>query len=188
MKATVYIAVTVDGFIAAPDGSVGFLDVYQKASEEDGDMGFSVFLSTVDLIVMGRKTWDQVVSFGEEVWPYGDRNVYIWSRQDPSQVHIPQCRKGQAKVINLSSPGEILAYASEGGHKHAYIDGGRTIQEFLRHGCVREFILTRVPLMLGSGIPLFAPNANKLELDHLNTRAYSNGLVQTHYRAKVTDP
>jgi len=70
MKASVYIALTLDGYIAKTDGSVTFLDEYQTlASKSDGDMGFSDFLSTVDLLVMGRKTWDTVISFGEEVWP-----------------------------------------------------------------------------------------------------------------------
>lgn len=93
MKTSVYIATTLDGFIAAPDGSISFLDEFQQTtSPEDGDMGFSSFLSTVDLLIMGRKTWDKVVSFGEDVWPYGDRAVWVWSRK-PESVLIPECRK-----------------------------------------------------------------------------------------------
>lgn len=182
MKATVYIATTVDGYIAAPDGSVDFLNAYQSsASAEDGDMGFSDFLGSVDLIVMGRKTWDQVVSFGEDVWPYGDRKVWIWSRRDASEVRIPVSRAEQARVVG-ATPSEILKMAEKEGCSHAYVDGGATIQEFLRRDCIQELILTRVPLLLGSGVPLFSPGANEMPLEHVKTTPYSNGLVQSHYR------
>ena len=182
MKASVFIALTLDGYIAAPDGSVDFLNDYQNsASEEDGDAGFSDFLANVDLLVMGRKTWDSVNKFGDNMWPYGDRHVWIWSRQQPSEVHIPESRRKQAKVIS-ASPADILKLAEGEGYRHAYIDGGTTIQEFLRYGCIGELILTRVPLLLGSGIPLFASNDDKLHLEHLTTKSYSNGLVQSHYR------
>lgn len=143
-------------------------------------MGFANLLNSVDLLVFGRKTWDQVLSFGEDVWPYGDRKVWIWSR-NPSEVHIPEWV--QAKAI-CASPTDILKLAEDEGYAHVYIDGGTTIQEFLQHGCVGELILTRIPLLLGSGIPLFSSDRNKLPLEHLVTRTYSNGLVQSHYRVK----
>jgi len=183
MKATVYIALTLDGYIATSDGSVDFLNHYQSsASKEDGDMGFSTFLNSVDLLIMGRKTWDQVISFGEEVWPYGDRKVWIWSREGSEEVHIPVVRRGQAEVVCMG-PTEILKKAENEGFGHAYVDGGTTIKEFLRHDCIQEFVLTRVPLLLGSGIPLFASDGkSRLELEHLTTTPYSNGLVQSHYR------
>lgn len=73
MKSSVYIATTLDGFIATSDGSISFLEEFQNTSPQDGDLGFASFLSTVDLVIMGRKTWDQVVSFGEDAWPYGPR-------------------------------------------------------------------------------------------------------------------
>eukprot|EP00571_Detonula_confervacea_P001098 CAMPEP_0172314508 /NCGR_PEP_ID=MMETSP1058-20130122/22722_1 /TAXON_ID=83371 /ORGANISM="Detonula confervacea, Strain CCMP 353" /LENGTH=186 /DNA_ID=CAMNT_0013028395 /DNA_START=139 /DNA_END=699 /DNA_ORIENTATION=- len=181
MKASVFIALTLDGFIAGKDGSVDFLNDYQSsASKEDGDMGFSNFLNSVDLLVFGRKTWDQVISFGVDVWPYGDRKVWIWSR-NPSDVHIPECIAKQAKAI-CASPPDIMKLAGDEGYQHAYIDGGTTIHEFLQHGYIQELILTRVPLLLGSGVPLFSSNTNKLPLEHLVTRSYSNGLVQSHYR------
>ena len=93
MKASVYIAINaVDGYIAEKNGSVDFLNEYQSSSSAvDGDMGFADFLDTVDLLIMGRKTFDQVVSFGDDLWPYGDRQVWIWSR-NPSSVKIPQIR------------------------------------------------------------------------------------------------
>ena len=181
MKASVYIALTLDGYIAKTDGSVTFLDEYQTlASNEDGDMGFSDFLSTVDLLVMGRKTWDTVISFGEEVWPYGDRQVWIWSTQHPSNINIPECRKKQTRVVS-SSPMEIMKEAKKEGYTKVYVDGGSTIQSFLKNECVGELILTRVPLILGNGIPLFS-STNKQPLVHIKTTTYTNGLVQSHYR------
>lgn len=130
---------------------------------------------------MGRKTWDQVISFGEEVWPYGDRMVWIWSRQDPSDVHMPEIRSKQAKVVS-ASPADMLMLAKEEGYCHAYIDGGSTIQAFIQQNCVQEFVLTRVPLLLGSGVPLFSSDTvHALELNHVTTRSFSNGLVQSHY-------
>ncbi|KAL3794380.1 hypothetical protein HJC23_012917 [Cyclotella cryptica] len=186
MKASVYIATTLDGFIASHDGSIGFLNEYQKASPEDGDMGFSSFLASVDLIVMGRKTWDQVVSFGEENWPYGKRAVWVWSRV-PESVFVPECRRGQAVVYSLS-PDRMMELAKEKGHSHIYIDGGTTIRAFHGSGFVDEYILSRLPLLLGGGIPLFensnAGNEKMAEMDHLETKSFSNGIVQSHYRVK----
>ena len=126
--------------------------------------------------------WMKVVSFGEEMWPYGDRTIWIWSQQDPSAIHIPDIRAKQANVISAAPP-DILKLAEKEGLCHAYIDGGTTIRQFLKCGCVDELILTRVPLLLGDGVPLFASGANEQKrLEHVQTTAYSNGLVQSHYR------
>mmetsp|Transcript_2594 Transcript_2594/g.4757 ORF Transcript_2594/g.4757 Transcript_2594/m.4757 type:complete len:227 (-) Transcript_2594:388-1068(-) len=188
-KATVYIAITLDGYIATSDGSVNFLNKYQSSAwTEDEDMGFSAFMYTVDLLIMGRKTWDHVISFGDEMWPYGDLPIWICSRQHPSEVNIPNSRKEQAKVVGASPP-DLLQMARMEGYHHAYVDGATTIREFVRCGCVEEFILTKVPLLLGSGISLFPPSdasnaSNALEMIHLTTKSYSNGLVQSHYRVR----
>lgn len=183
MKVSVYIATTIDGFIASPDGSVDFLDEFQQnAAPEDGDMGFTSFLSTVDLLIMGRKTWDQVVSFGEEMWPYGDRAVWIWSR-NPQLVRIPDSRKKQA-FVHCFPPMNMLQFAEEKGYNHAYVDGGSTIQEFQKAGCVDEYILSRIPVLLGGGISLFdnSGDVSIQKLDHVGTKSFSNGIVQSHYR------
>lgn len=181
-KASVYIATTVDGFIADKDGSVEFLNQYQSsASVADGDMGISEFLNSIDLLIMGRKTFDQVISFGEDLWPYGDRQVWVWSRH-PSLVKIPQIRSNNAVAVS-TSPQELLRMAQQKGYRHAYIDGGTTIQQFLQQGCIDDLVLTRVPILLGKGIPLFLETP-RLSLEHVSTYSYSNGLVQSHYRVK----
>lgn len=185
MKTSVYIATTLDGFIAASDGSISFLDEFQQnVAPEDGDMGFSEFLSTVDLLVMGRKTWDQVVSFGDDMWPYGERIIWVWSRS-PEKVVIPNCRKDQAFAYDLL-PSDIIDLAKEKGLSHLYIDGGSTIQGFQRAGLIDDYILSRMPVLLGGGIPLFDNNdAGALQkLEHLETKCFSNGIVQSHYRVK----
>ncbi|KAL7483857.1 hypothetical protein ACHAW6_009498 [Cyclotella cf. meneghiniana] len=187
MKASAYIATTLDGFIASHDGSIGFLDEYQQqADPHDGDMGFSSFLATVDLIIMGRKTWDQVVSFGEEIWPYGKRAVWVWSRI-PEDVFIPKCRGDQAFAYSLS-PERMMDLAKEKGYTHIYIDGGTTIQAFHSCGFVDEYVLSRLPILLGGGKPLFE-NSNAgsevmTKMEHLGTKSFSNGIVQSHYQVK----
>ena len=182
MKASVYIVTTVDGYIAEKDGSVDFLNQYQSsASDADGDMGFADFLNSIDLLIMGHKTFDQVISFGEDMWPYGDRQVWIWSRH-PSLVDIPRIRA--KNVVALSAePHELLRMAQQKGFRHVYVDGGTTIQQFLKQGCIDELVLTRVPLLLGDDIPLFLETP-RLSLEHMSTKSYSNGLVQSHYRVK----
>lgn len=182
MKASVYIAITVDGYIAEKNGSVDFLNEYQSsASAADGDMGFADFLDTVDLLIMGRKTFDQVVSFGDDLWPYGDRQVWVWSR-NPSSVKIPQIRLNNAVALP-GEPRNLMNLAKQKGYMHVYVDGGETIQQFLQSDCINDLVLTRVPLLLGEGVPFFS-QTNRISLQHLSTRAYSNGLVQSHYRLK----
>jgi len=181
-KASVYIATTVDGYIADKDGSVEFLNQYQSsASEADGDMGFADFLNSIDLLIMGRKTFDQVISFGDDLWPYGDRQVWIWSR-NPSVVKIPQIRSSNAVAVS-AAPNELMRIAQQKGYRHVYVDGGTTIQQFLQQDCIDDLVLTRVPLLLGEGIPLFLKTP-RLSLEHVSTKSYSNGLVQSHYLVK----
>ena len=186
MKTSVYIATTLDGFIAAPDGSISFLDEFQQTLyPEDGDMGFSSFLTTVDLLIMGRKTWDKVVSFGEDVWPYGNRAVWVWSRK-PESVLIPECRKSRCYAVGLT-PNQMIEKATEKGFQHIYIDGGRTIQEFQRSGRIDEYILSNMPVLLGAGISLFDNSGTVAiqKLDHVSTKSFSNGIVQSHYKVKT---
>jgi dihydrofolate reductase len=181
VKASVFLAISLDGYIADKDGSVEFLNAFQSSASAatDGDMGFSDFLNSIDLLIMGRKTFDQVVSFGDDQWPYGDKQVWIWSK-NPSSVHIPQIRSTNTVAVS-EAPSELMSLAQQKGYRHAYVDGGTTIQQFLQKDCIDDFILTRVPILLGEGIPLFS-GIRRLSLEHLSTKAYSNGLVQSHYR------
>jgi dihydrofolate reductase len=127
-----------------------------------------------------------VVSFGEEIWPYGERAVWVWSRI-PEDVFIPKCRRGQAFAYSLS-PERMTELAKDKGYSHIYIDGGTTIQAFRACGFVDEYVLSRLPLLLGGGKPLFE-NSNagsevRTKMEHLGTKSFSNGIVQSHYRVK----
>jgi dihydrofolate reductase len=127
---------------------------------------------------MGRKSFDKVVSFGRELWAYGDTRVIVWSRE---KVDIPEHLHLTVSYTSLC-PKELLSQLEQEGHKHAYVDGGMTIQRFLQDGLIDELQLTRVPVLLGAGIPLFSNAGRKLALEHSETKAYSNGMVTTSYR------
>eukprot|EP00522_Entomoneis_paludosa_P010776 CAMPEP_0172458786 /NCGR_PEP_ID=MMETSP1065-20121228/29304_1 /TAXON_ID=265537 /ORGANISM="Amphiprora paludosa, Strain CCMP125" /LENGTH=192 /DNA_ID=CAMNT_0013213197 /DNA_START=89 /DNA_END=667 /DNA_ORIENTATION=+ len=185
MKASVYIAATVDGFIATPDGDVGFLDEYhgapstkdepQKANKYD----FDSFMKSVDVVIFGRKSFEKVLSFGPEMWAYGKTKVVVLTRQN--SLEIPSHLKEQA-TWTAKRPQELLSQLSAEGYEHAYIDGGQTIQSFLSAKLVNQLILTRVPLLLGQGIPLFDHQSSaSIKLDHQETVDLGNGLITSCY-------
>lgn len=178
MKGSVYIATTVDGKIAGPDGDVSFLDNYQ--SSELGDMGFADFLASIDVIIMGRKSFEKVMSFGQDMWPYGTTQVMVWSRND---VEIPDYLKQTVSCSKLP-PRALFDQLKEQGRKNAYIDGGFTIQSFLNDGLINEMIITQVPLILGEGISLFGKTRRRVNLEHIKTQTYPNGLVKSSYLVK----
>ena len=177
MKGSVYIALTVDGFIATPDGNVDFLIPYQQSAEDD--MGFFAFLKRVDVIIMGRNSFEKVVSFGKDAWPYDKIPLVVWSRQG---TEIPDYCRDSVSCSSLS-PNALMSFLESKGHKHAYIDGGKTIQHFLKAKQIHNFILTRVPILLGEGIPLFE-EGDQVPLVHTKTKAYKNGLVMSYYDVK----
>lgn len=174
MKISVYIATTIDGFIAREEGDVSWLDDYDQDPGED--CGFGSFFASVDCLVMGRKTFEKVLSFGE--WPYGDKKVVVLSSND---VEIPEELSSTVECMS-GSPMEIVERLSQRGFEHLYIDGGATIRGFLAAGMVDSLILTRVPLVLGSGISLFDGLAEEIPLQHVATQSFPNGLVQDEYR------
>ena len=182
MKGSVFIATTLDGKIADPDGGVDFLNEFQEApvgEGDDADMGYSSFMASVDVIVMGRKSFDKVVSFGESLWAYGETPVVVWTRSD--SLPIPDYLKDKVTVSSLP-PNELMADLEKQGKTHAYIDGGTTIQTFLNEGMVHQMIITTVPLLLGPGINLFGDTCPAgIKVRHLNTKSYQNGLVQSTY-------
>lgn len=170
MKASVFIGTSVDGFIARPDGTFGFLP------DDPEPHGYDEFIASVDTIVIGRKTFETVLGFGPEAWPYGDKRVVVLSSNplDFSQV--------QGKVEQMGgSPADVVAQLEATGSQHLYVDGGITIQRFLRDGLIQRLIITRVPVLIGEGIPLFGTVPHDIKLRHVMTRDYPSGLVQTEY-------
>ena len=171
MKASVFIATSLDGFIARQNDSLDWLPA--GGGEEHG---YNEFIATVDAIVMGRRTFETVLTF--DSWPYGAKQVIVLTTR-PAEVVAP----GDAVCEAMSgTPEEIVTRLAERGMTHLYIDGGVTIQRFLEAGLIQRMIITRVPVILGGGIPLFGPVSRDVRLDHVGTRSYTSGLVQSEYR------
>ena len=169
MKASVFIATSLDGFIARLDGALDWLP------EDPEPHGYTEFMATVDALVMGRKTFETVLAFPG--WPYGKTPV-IGLSSKPAELLAPP---GAVFDAMAGTPQEIVKRLAERGMKHLYIDGGVTIQRFLEAGLIQRVIITRVPVLLGSGIPLFGPLSRDIRLEHVATGAYPSGLVQSEY-------
>ena len=170
MKASVFIATSLDGFIARQDGALDWLPV--NGGEPHG---YTEFMATVDAIVIGRKTFEKVLTFG--AWPYGRKPVVVLSTR-PSELTAPD---GAVCDVMAGTPHEIVIRLTQRGMKHLYIDGGVTIQGFLEAGLIQHLIITRIPVLLGSGIPLFGSLSHDIRLEHVTTRSYPSGLVQSEY-------
>lgn len=169
MRASVFIATSLDGFIARPDGGLDWLP--QDGGEAHG---YDEFIATVDAMVIGRNTYQTVLGFG--AWPYGRTPVFVLSTRPLAPA------PAEAVVERLSGePNDIVAQLDARGVQHAYVDGGITIQRFLRAGQIQRLIITRIPVLLGSGIPLFGDLPEDIVLRHIRTRQYPSGLVQSEY-------
>ena len=173
MKATVYIATSVDGFIARENGSVDWLPTGEGVGSED--FGYQDFMNSVNALVMGRNTYELVLSFG--AWPYGEKPVIVLTTQP---LEIPVNISNTVSVMS-GSPGEVIQRLAEQGYGHLYIDGGKTIQGFIRAGLIQKLIITKVPVLIGSGLPLFGAIPDDIKLLHLKTLQFDNGFVQSEY-------
>lgn len=177
-KCSVFIATSLDGFIAREDGGIDWLSSPDMESEEGEDYGYHSFIKTVDAMVMGRNTFELVLTFGE--WPYGKMPLFVLTNQG---VKIPE--KISETVSQMAGePQEIVQQLEEKGYHHFYIDGGKTIQGFLHAGLIDEMTITTIPVLIGSGIPLFGPVSNDIKLALLQSRSYKNGIVQNQYQIK----
>jgi dihydrofolate reductase len=169
MRVSVFVGTSLDGFIARPDGAFDFLP------DDGGEPhGYSEFIASVDAIVIGRHTFETVLAFPE--WPYGSKRVVVLSSRTLDLSGIA----GTVEQLG-GEPAEIIATLAAGGVQHIYLDGGLTIQRFLRAGLVDRLIVTRVPVLIGEGIPLFGPVPRDLQLRHVATRTFANGFVQSEY-------
>ena len=170
MIASVFIGTSVDGFIARPNGDLDFLP--PGGGEPHG---YTEFMASVDALVIGRKTFDTVLAFPE--WPYGSKPVIVLSSRP---LDFSQVRGGVVEQMS-GSPVEIISRLAARGINHIYVDGGITIQQFLRAGQIQRLIITRVPVLIGEGIPLFGALLSDIFLRHVMTRYFPSGLVQTEY-------
>ena len=172
MQISVFVGTSLDGFIARPNGALDFLP------EGGGEPhGYNEFIATVDAIVIGRKTFETVLAFPE--WPYEDKRVVVLSSL-PIELSDVQSRGGKVEQMS-GQPSEIVAKLSATGAHHLYVDGGITIQRFLSAGLIQRLTITRVPVLIGEGIPLFAAMPRDIRLRHIATQSYPSGLVKTEY-------
>ena len=169
--ASVFVGASVDGFIARPNGELDFLP--PGGGEPHG---YDEFMATVDAIVIGRKTFETVLAF--DSWPYGDKRVVVLSH---SPIDLSVVRGGVVEQMG-GPPAEIVSRLAASGARHLYVDGGVTIQGFLREGLIQRLIITRVPVLIGEGVPLFGALPRDVRLHHVATRHYASGLVQSEYR------
>jgi dihydrofolate reductase len=175
MKASVFVGTSLDGFIARRNGDFGFLP------EGGGEPhGYAEFIASVDVLVIGRNTFEKVLTL--DPWPYGDMRVVVLSSRaiDPSVVP-----GGRIEWMS-GTPAQIVRRLEAGGARHAYIDGGITVQNFLRAGLIQRLVITRVPVLIGEGIPLFGSLPHDVKLRHRSTQTYASGLVKSEY--EVQDP
>ena len=169
MKASVFVGTSLDGYIARVNGALDFLP-----ADGGEPHGYTEFMATVDALVIGRNTFDTVLAF--ESWPYGDKPVFVLSSRP-----LPPVPPG-ARVERMSgAPAGIVSQLAARGIGHIYVDGGITIQRFLDAGLIQHLIITRVPILIGSGIPLFGAVQRDIALQHVATRHYASGLVQSEY-------
>ena len=171
MKVSVFIGISVDGFMARPNGALDFLP------EGGGEPhGYDEFIASVDALVIGRKTFETVLAFAK--WPYGDKRVVVLSSRP---LDLSAVRGGVVEQM-AGPPSEIVSKLAASGAHHLYVDGGITIQGFLRAGLVQRLIITRVPVLIGDGIPLFGALPRDVRLHHVATKHYPSGLVQSEYQ------
>ena len=168
-NASVFIATSLDGFIARTNDGLDWLP--PGGGEPHG---YDEFIATVDALVIGRRTFEKVLTF--DSWPYGDKPVYVLSSRP-----LAPAPPGAVVERMSGAPAGIMAQLGTRGMGHVYVDGGVTIQGFLRAGLIQRLILTRIPVLLGAGIPLFGPLERDIVLRHLWTRPYASGLVQSEY-------
>ena len=169
MYKSVFIGTSLDGFIARADGALDFLPPGAGESH-----GYDEFMATVDALVIGRKTYETVLGF--DGWAYGKKCVFVLSTQRlapaPPEALLEHLR---------GEPGDIVAQLESRGIGHIYVDGGVTIQRFLRAGLIDRLIITRVPVLIGDGIPLFGSLSSDIPVRHVATRSFASGLVQSEY-------
>jgi dihydrofolate reductase len=170
MIASVFVGTSLDGFIARPNGAFDFLP-----ADGGEPHGFEEFLASVDAVVMGRNTFETVLRL--QPWPYGDKRIVVLSNR-PLDLSITS---GSAIEQMAGPPEQIVSQLAACGIQHIYVDGGITIQRFLRAGLIQRLTITRVPVLIGEGIPLFGSLPHDVQLRHIATRHYPSGLVSSEY-------
>lgn len=179
---SVYIATSLDGFIARENGDIDWLNAASAAAPQSEDCGYQAFMDSVDVLIMGRLTYEQVLTFGQ--WPYR-KPVIVLSR---NPLRIPTDLAGQGVSSSSETPPQLHHHLTQEGLTRAYIDGGTTVQRFLDAGLIDDITITTIPIVLGKGIPLFGPVDNDIHLEHVSTTGYDFGFVQSVYKVLGSTP
>jgi dihydrofolate reductase len=174
MKTTVYVGMSLDGFIARKDGDITWLTQF---ANDEAIQAYKEFMSRIDAIVIGRGTFEKVLTFPD--WPY-EKKVFVLSK---TIKEIPEMAKGKVTILSMP-PREILSYLSGEGFSNLYIDGGKVIQAFLRDDLIDDLIIAKVPILIGNGIPLFGYLDKDIDFKYIRTAVASNGLVRSYYERK----
>jgi len=170
-KVILYIAMSLDGYIAKPDGDLGFLSIVEQDGE---DYGYADFVKTVDTVIVGRKTYDKVHSMGYE-FPYSDKDAYVITRSSRPAVGSVKFYSGSLK--------DLVASVKSTAGKHIFVDGGAEIvNELLKDILIDEFYISIIPVLLGEGISLFKSGRPEIGLKLISSKSFDKGLVQLHYR------
>ena len=167
-RVSVFIASSLDGFIATRDGSLAWLEA---AAREDEDYGFDAFLSSVDALAMGRGTYDHIAHL--DPLPFGDRPVYVFT-------HRPPAPRPGVTFWRESVAGAVAHWAGA-GHRRVYLDGGQVISDFMAEGLVDDLLLIRVPILMGDGLPLFHDMSHPTRLRLDGVEAFASGMVSLAY-------
>ena len=176
MLNAVFIATSLDGYIADRDGGVDWLQ--SIPNPDNMDCGYGDFIARMDAIVMGRKSFEKVCTFDCD-WPYS-KPVFVLSN---SLVSVPEAYQGKAEVITGTLTDVLMSLHAE-GYMQLYIDGGVTVQSFLKEDLIDEMIITVLPILLGGGLPLFGELAEPMAFEHVKTEVMLDAMVQSHYNRK----
>jgi dihydrofolate reductase len=169
-KVIVYIAMSLDGYIAAPGDDLSFLSMVEKEGE---DYGYGVFMEQIATVIMGRKTYDWVMKH-VETFPHANLPTYILTRQNLPPI-------GNITFYNQNLSDLLKRLKAQEG-KNIFVDGGaQTVQALLKENLIDEFILSIIPVLLGSGIRLFDADYSIQNLKLIQSNSYESGLVQLHY-------
>jgi dihydrofolate reductase len=166
-RVSAFLGASLDGFIAEADGSLSFLKPFEQEEH-----GYAAFYEGVDTLLMGRKTYETVLGFG--AWPFEGKRVAVLSRSRWTPRFGERFLSGE--------PGEVLATLAADGARHVYADGGEVVAQFLEAGCLDALVVSVVPVVVGTGIRLFARSPGQHRLTLESAQAYGSGLVQLRYR------
>lgn len=175
-KNSVFIATSLDGYISDKNGGIDWLNTIPNPNNDD--MGYESFINRIDAIVMGRKTFETVLSFGID-WPY-KKPVFVLSQKIKE---VPANLKSKVFLLQGTLT-EILQHLHDQGFDRLYIDGGTTIRSFLKKDLIDEMILTTIPVLLGGGSPLFSELPNALKFELIESKTYLGQVTQSHYKRK----